>query len=151
MPSLAQMGKDLLLTPLFEADEWETLDLVLNPPAPMYLDERVDLARTDGARNLQQALILRLLTPVGSLSGLGHAEYGSRLSELIGGEDSKALRQRARVYVLQAIAQERRVGKVLALDIAPATADARDRLRIGVSVEPVAGGDPIHLGLEVGL
>ncbi|MEX2262654.1 MAG: hypothetical protein WD696_11925 [Bryobacteraceae bacterium] len=149
--ALAHLGNDLLVTPLFEADEWDTVDLTTRPRGMAYRDEPVDLEMARGVENLQQALILRLLTPQGSLRDLGHVEYGSRLHELIGRENVDASRLLARAYVLQAIAQERRVEKVLALEIAPVTADAPDRLRISARVQPVGGGDPIALGLEVGL
>jgi phage baseplate assembly protein W len=148
---LPHLGNDLLVTPFFEADEWDTVDLTTNPRGTPYRDEPVDLALARGVENLQQALILRLLTPVGSLSALGHASYGSRLHELIGQENVEASRLRARVYVLQAIAQERRVEKVLSLTIAAVTADAPHTLRIAARVQPVGGGDPVALGLEVAL
>jgi phage gp46-like protein len=148
---LAQLGSDLLVTPFFEATEWDTVDLVTHPAAPLYRDELVDLARAQGGANLQQALILRLLTPLGSLRDLGHEGYGSRLHELIGNENVEAARIRARVYVLEALSQEQRVEKVLSFEIAPVTADAPGTLRITARVQPVGGGDPVALGLEVGL
>src|SRR5881394_1026881 len=83
---LPHLGNDLLVTPFFQANEWDTVDLTPNPPGIPYRDETVDLAMARGVENLQQALILRLLTPLGSLSDLGHAGYGSRLHELIGQE-----------------------------------------------------------------
>ena len=148
---MEHLGKDLLVTPFFEADEWDTLDLTPLPAGNVYRDEPTDMAAARGVENLQQALILRLLTPLGSLKELGHANYGSRLHELIGEENVTAAQLRARAYVIQAIAQERRVEKILSLEIAPATADAPDRLRIHARVLAAGGGDPIALGLEVGL
>ena len=148
---LPHLGNDLLMTPFFEANEWQTLDLSTSPAGTPYRDEVVDLAAARGVENLQQALILRLLTPVGSLRDLGHAGYGSRLHEIIGLENVAATRLRAKVYVLQALEQERRVAEVLAVEIAPVTADAPDRLRIFVRVKPQGAGDPVSLGLEVAL
>jgi phage baseplate assembly protein W len=148
---LPHLGNDLLVTPFFEADEWDTVDLTTNPRGTPYRDEPIDLGTAEGVANLQQALILRLLTPIGSLRDLGHAGYGSRLHELIGQENVAAARTRARAFVLQAIAQERRVEKVLSLEIAPVTADAPHAVRITARVQPVGGGDPVSLGLEVGL
>ena len=148
---LPHLGNDLLVTPFFEADEWQTVDLTKSPLGAAYLDEPVDLALARGEEALQQALILRLLTPLGSLRDLGHASYGSRLHELIGQENLEASRLRARAYVLQALAQERRVEKVLSLEIAPVTADAPDRLRIFARVQPKGKVEPLTLGLEVGL
>jgi phage baseplate assembly protein W len=145
------LGNDLLMTPFFEADEWDTLDLTKSPAGTAYRDEPVDFALARGVEALQQALILRLLTPLGSLRDLGHENYGSRLHELIGQENVEASRLRARSYVLQAIAQERRVEKVLSLEIAPVTPDSPDRLRIFARVQPVGAREPVSLGLEVGL
>jgi phage gp46-like protein len=148
---MEHLGKDLLVTPFFVADEWDTLDLTQYPAGNVYRDEPTDFAAARGVENLQQALILRLLTPLGSLKDLGHAAYGSRLHELIGEENVTAAQLRARAYVIQAIAQEKRVAKILSLDIAPMTADAPDRLRIFARVLAVGGGDPVALGLEIGL
>jgi phage baseplate assembly protein W len=148
---LAHLGNDLLMTPFFEANEWNTVDLTTNPRGTPYRDETVDLALARGVENLQQALILRLLTPLGSLRDLGHEQYGSRLHELVGQEYVDAARLRARAYVLQAIAQERRVERVLSLEIAPSTSDTPHTLRIFARVQPIGSGDPVSLGLEVGL
>jgi phage baseplate assembly protein W len=45
--------------------------------------------------NLKQALLLRFLTPTGELALLGHPDYGSRLSELIGELNNETNRNRA--------------------------------------------------------
>jgi phage baseplate assembly protein W len=149
--ALEHLDKDLLVTPFFRANEWETVDLTLRPAGNPYRDEPVDLAAAQGVENLQQALVLRLLTPLGSLRDLGHANYGSRLHELIGTENLDAARLQARAYVLQALAQEKRVQEILSLEIAPPTPVTVDRLLISVQVLAVAGGDPVTLGLEVQL
>lgn len=151
MANLDHLGSDLLVTPFFAADEWDTVDLTPDPPAAAGLDEPVDLAAARGGDALRQALVLRLLTPQGSLRDLGHGRYGSRLHELIGEENTGAARLRARAYVLQALAQERRVAEVLSLEVEAPAAATPDRLRIHVRVAPAGGGDPIALGLEVGL
>jgi len=148
---MEHLGKDLLVTPFFVADEWDTLDIARHPPGSVYRDEAIDMAAARGVENLQQALILRLLTPLGSLKDLGHANYGSRLHELIGEENATAAQLRARAYVIQAISQEKRVEEILSLEISPTTSDAPDRLRIHARVLAVGGGEPVALGLEVGL
>lgn len=149
--TMDHLGKDLLVTPFFEATEWDCLDLSRQPAGTIFLDEPADFAAAKGVENLQQALVLRLLTPLGTLKDLGHANYGSRLHELIGQENVAAAALRARAYVIQAIAQEKRVEKILSLEILPTTPDTPDRLRIFVRVLAVGGGDPVALGLEVGL
>lgn len=72
----------------------------------------VDLALLRGADNLKQALLLRFLTPVGKLAALGHPDYGSRLFELIGELNNETNRNRAKLFVLQALAAEPRVKEV---------------------------------------
>ena len=76
------------------------------PGAP---EEVVDLAVLSGRENLAQALILRLLTPRGSLAALGHAAYGSELHKLIGQLKTEELRNLCRAYVLDVVQQEPRV------------------------------------------
>lgn len=98
-------------------------------------DKLFDLATYDGVENLVQALLLRFLTPLGELAPLGHPDYGSRLSELVGELNSETNRNRAKLYVLQALAQEPRVQKVLAVDVTqnrrdPAQMDIRASLAV---------------------
>lgn len=78
---------------------------------------QVDLETLTGADNLIQALLLRFLTPVGELALLGHPDYGSRLHELIGELNTETNRNRAKLYVLQALAAEPRVKKVLSIQV----------------------------------
>lgn len=146
-----QLGKDLLLTPFFQATEWDQLDLVSRPRGRPYPLEPVDLDVAEGEEALRQALILRLLTPVGALAELGHSAYGSRLGELIGLENTETNRLRARRFVLQALAQERRVKEVLDLRVTVPADGAGDRIAISFRVRPTDGGDPVDLGLELGL
>jgi len=145
------LGRDLLVTPFYAATSWGTLDLVTDPrEPPVQALEAVDLAVASDGDCLRQALILRLLTPVGSLGDLGHAAYGSRLHELVGEPGTAANRNLARSFVLQAVAQEPRVERVLAIEVIPVLPNQTDRLQIRLTVQPVAGGDPVSLGLEVG-
>jgi len=71
--------------------------------------ELVDLETLTTANNLEQALLLRFLTPQGALVQLGHPDYGSRLFELIGELNNETNRNRAKLYVLEALAAEPRV------------------------------------------
>ncbi len=77
----------------------------------------VDLERLGGVDNLKQALLLRFLTRQGELALLGHRTYGSRLHELIGEPNTETNRNRAKIYALQALRDEPRIGEVVAVDV----------------------------------
>jgi phage baseplate assembly protein W len=148
------LGTDLAVVPNLVAHDAADVDLVLRPrpvprPRPGEAREVFDLAVIGDRENLAQALILRMLTPVGSLAQLGHAAYGSRLHELIGQRKSEPLRNLCRAYVLDVIAQEPRVEpKAVDLQFDP-LAETIDSFRFTVAVQPVVGGDPIAVTLEV--
>lgn len=147
------LGRDLLVAPFLAAGTWDALDLAPTPPPSGMvahdLAARVDLRAVDGVDALRQALLLRLLTPQGSLAALGHAEYGSRLHELVGAEFTDAARLLARAFVLQAVRQERRVDRVLGLTVERQDPSRPDRLRLTLVVQAAGSGDPVSLGLEI--
>lgn len=154
-------GSDLRLTryvgtpsslPLDSADSWGTLDLALGVGGQggLPLATPHDLLTIAGRENLGQALILRLLTPLGDLTALGHPAYGSRLTTLIGRTNDSRSQHLARLYVLEALAQESRVAQVLAIEVTP-VAGQPDTLRITLSVLPRGDDQPLALALEVTL
>lgn len=105
----------------------------------------VDLERVAGVENLQQALLLRFLTPVGDLARLGHPRYGSRLFELVGELNTETNRNRAKLFVLEALAAEPRVAEVLRVAV---TADRRRdpaRIDVAVSLRAVDLDTPVNL------
>ena len=104
----------------------------------------VDLARLQGVDNLKQALLLRLLTPLGELGSLGHSDYGSRLFELIGQRNTETERNRAKLFVLQALAAEPRISKVLSVDV---TARRSDPTRIDIAARLLVLSEPEPLNL----
>jgi phage baseplate assembly protein W len=120
-------------------------------PEPPGATELADIDTITGRENVAQALMLRLLTPKGSLVDLGHAGYGSRLGELVGKGKTDALRGLCRAYILEAVREEPRVDtRPLAITFDPAREQPWDFV-VEITVQPVSGGDPITLGLEVGL
>ena len=161
-------GADLAVLPGLVADDAASIDLTsrANPVRPNTLPvlqatfprlavygtsplELADLATLGGRRDLAQALILRLLTPRGALAALGHAGYGSRLGELIGRGKTAATRALCRAYVLEAVAQEPRVeSTALALTFDPAR-ETPSSLQFTLVVQPVAGGDPLGVDVQV--
>lgn len=131
------------------ADSWGGLDLGIGAagrgvPGHPGGD---DLTLAAERANLGQALILRLLTPLGSLGPLGHPGYGSRLTELVGERNDDVHRNLARLFTIQAVAQERRAALVdLAVDVPPGRPDV---IRISFSVLPVGAEDRLDLAVEV--
>lgn len=142
------------------------LRVVLGPPGMAAQDEglldvkRVEAPRPGGTvdfqvvedrANLAQALILRILTPRGSLAGLGHAEYGSRLGELVGRRKTDAVRALAKGFVLEAVAREPRVeDRAVAFAFDPGS-EGPSELRFTLSVRPRDGSGDVRLSLGVGL
>lgn len=103
---------------------------------------QVDLDTVVGVDNLAQALLLRLLTPFGELTGLGHPAYGSRLCELIGERDTATTRSRAKVFVLQALADEPRVRQVVSLDVVPS---GHGEITVRAVLQVVDAATPLNL------
>ncbi|NWG18885.1 MAG: GPW/gp25 family protein [Chloroflexi bacterium] len=124
------LGRDLwLLDPPDRGDDRRSggdLHLTLRPSG-------VDLATIEGVDNLAQALLLRFLTPRGALAELGHPEYGSRLFTLIGELNNETNRNRARLYVLEALSQEPRIGRVVAVSVTTNRRAAPTRIDIAIS------------------
>jgi hypothetical protein len=92
-----------------------------------------------------------MLTPRGALAELGHAEYGSRLGELIGQRKTDTARALCKTFVLEVLAQEPRVDNAaieFAFDIA---SEGPSELRFTVAVRPVTGDDIVAIDLAVGL
>jgi phage baseplate assembly protein W len=164
------LGIDLVVVPYLVAEDASTVDVATRarpvkantlpilatafPRATVFQTnpkELFDLALFDGRNNLAQALLLRLVTPRGSLAQLGHAAYGSRLSELIGQPKTNATRALCRAYVLEVVAQEPRVeGTAVALSFDPER-ETESSFQFTLVVQPTQGGDPLGLSLEVGL
>jgi phage baseplate assembly protein W len=137
----ARFGTDLhLLHDLrFENDRFPGSDLL---PARRELTGQIDLGVVDDVENLQQALLLRFLTRQGDLAVLGHADYGSRLYTLIGEPNTAANRNRAKLFVLEALAAEPRVEQVISVAV---TAGARDRADVAVSLRAIDADTPLNL------
>jgi phage baseplate assembly protein W len=89
-----------------------------------------DLATLAELENLEQALLLRFMTRQGELTLLGHPDYGSRLHELIGLPNTESTRNRAKMYVLVALAAEPRVAEILSVDV---TMNVPDRSRVDIT------------------
>ncbi len=105
----------------------------------------LDYETIDGKDNLGQAVVMRLLTPRGELAELGHPEYGSRLDELLGAPNSETRRGLAKLFVLEALAQEPRIAKVEEVTVTPAI-EERDLVDILIRVQPVGASETVTIG-----
>lgn len=105
----------------------------------------VDLGTVQGRDNLGQAILLRLLTPRGELTALGHPDYGSRLPELIGEGNTATNRNRVKLYILESLKQESRVAKVQQVTVEPDPV-MRDRVNVLLRVLPVDSTTPLIIG-----
>jgi phage baseplate assembly protein W len=112
----------------------------------------LDMSVVSGERNLGQAIIMRLLTPRGELSELAHPEYGSRLHELIGRQNTETTRNLIKLFILDSLQGEPRIENVSELTVEP-TPGRRDALSVLLRVEPVGALPAITIGpftLELG-
>ncbi|UCG23632.1 MAG: GPW/gp25 family protein [Chloroflexota bacterium] len=137
------LGTDLRLLRNLERQNDRDLgrDLVT---APRSVTGDVDLASLKGVENLQQALLLRFLTPVGEMAILGHPSYGSRLHELIGELNNQTNRNRAKMFALQALAQEPRVEEVLRVNVTTARSNP-NQINIDVSLKVLREGTTLNM------
>lgn len=112
--------------------------------APRPGRDKIDLATLDDVDNLKQALLLRFLTQAGEMARLGHPNYGSRLSELIGELNTQTNRNRAKLFVLQALAQEPRVREILSVQVTQNRVD-RTRIDIDILLQVIDSESPLNL------
>ncbi len=104
-----------------------------------------DFKTVSGRANLAQAVKIRLLTPRGELAALAHPEFGSRLHELIGRPNTENTRNLVRLYIIEALAMEPRIEKIVHLEVkeVPGT---RDQLAVELEVKPVESTATVTVG-----
>ncbi len=150
------LGRDICVLPYLTAHDAAEVDFsVFSRPDTSRKAQAgsslEDIAVVENRHNLAQAIILRLLTPRGSLASLGHAAYGSRLSELIGRPKTRAIRNLCRLFVLEALAQEPRIEPKAVSFQFDETAESNDNLVFSCQVKPLNSQDPLAISLEVSL
>jgi phage baseplate assembly protein W len=148
-----RLGSDLALAFAGPGGWWEDADLVAEhergrPAVP------VDLGVARGVANGVQCLVDRLKTQQGELTPLGHPEYGSRHHELIGQPNIERTRNLIKLYVLEALAHEPRIDKILAAKVYAAESPPRETVRIELTVLLLEHDKPLNFvvpfSLEVG-
>jgi phage baseplate assembly protein W len=126
LPEKRELGKDLKL-------QFDELGIELG----------VDLAAAKGdfetvsdEQNLVQAIIHRLTTEEGELYDIGHADYGSRLHEVVGEPNNARTREMLKNLVNDCLAEEPRILDVTDIKVTPNPYDL-NRLDIEITVLPV--------------
>ncbi len=104
-----------------------------------------DFTTRDGKDNLSQAVILRLLTPRGELTALGHPQYGARVHELIGRENNATTHNLLKLYVLDSLQHEPRIQEIIELKVTPTTG-RRSAVDILLRVQPVGVSTLVKIG-----
>ena len=105
---------------------------------------QIDLETVVADDNLKKALLLRFMTRRGELEPLGHPTYGSRLFDLLGERNTLANRNRAKLYVLEALAMEPRVAEVLRVTVETNRAEPT-QIDISVSLRPIYADTVLNL------
>lgn len=111
-----------------------------------------DLGTISGRDNLAQAVVLRLLTPLGELADLGHPDYGSRVPDLVGRPNTATTRDLLTLAILEAVVRDPRVAAIEEVRVDPSPG-LRDTVEVLVVVTPVGATEPISVGpfaLELG-
>jgi phage baseplate assembly protein W len=126
------------LRPVYTVESVERL-------GPARQGRTLDLGITSGHDNLAQAVIIRLLTPYGELSGLGHPTYGSRVHELIGRPNNETTRNLLRLRILETLKQEARIGEIVEAEVSPSPG-RRSSVDVRLLVLPVGDTRTLTIG-----
>jgi phage baseplate assembly protein W len=114
---------------------------------PLGVDLATDLGDLDTITdedNLVQAIIHRLTTWEGELEDIGHADYGSRLHEVVGEVNDKRTRERLKNLVHACLEAEPRIMKIVDIKAVQNLQDLH-RVDIDITVLPVGKRDLIKL------
>jgi phage baseplate assembly protein W len=135
------LGRDLALDYLLGAFR-EDADLIAQRSSGI---ARRDLALTEDADNLVQAVANRLKTRKGELAALGHPDYGSRHHELMGEPNVERTRNLIKFFVLQALRNEPRIERVLRADVRAEHTPPREIVRIELMIKPIGAQAAFNL------
>jgi phage baseplate assembly protein W len=112
--------------------------------ADLVVTKKGDLETVANEDNLAQAIIIRLSTDEGELYDIGHADYGSRLYEVIGAINNKATRQRLKALVRECLVQESRIKEVSTINVLP---DPYDPHRVDIEITILPIGSSVYLNI----
>jgi phage baseplate assembly protein W len=104
-----------------------------------------DMKPISDRQNLGQAVIIRLLTPRGELSALGHPRYGSRLHEIVGRTNTENTRDLARLFILESLKEEARIDSIeeVLIEESPGR---RSTIDVHIRVIPIGATDSLTIG-----
>ena len=105
----------------------------------------LDMSTISNRDNLGQAVVMRLLTPRGELSPLGHPQYGSRLHEIIGRTNTANTRDMARLFILESLQQEARIDSIEDVLITPSPG-RRSTIDVQITVIPIGATETLTIG-----
>lgn len=105
----------------------------------------LDITRISGRDNLRQAIMMRLLTPIGELADLGHPTYGSRLPDLVGRLNNETGRNLVRLYIMESLQQEARVAKVEKI-VVTTVVNQPNLVAVELEVLPISATDSMNIG-----
>jgi phage baseplate assembly protein W len=137
------MGRDLRLDYQWGGGFYEDADL--HDEKQLDRAGARDLTAVEGLDAFTQAVVNRLKTRKGELAPLGHPDYGSRHHELMGEPNVQRTRDLIKLYVLQALADEPRIERVLKATVRAEHEPPRDTVRIELSVQVIDGPRPLNL------
>ncbi len=105
----------------------------------------LDMKTTSGRDNLGQAVVMRLLTPRGELTTLGHPRYGSRLHEIIGRTNTANTRGLARLFILESLKEEARIASIEDVLITESPG-RRSSIDVQIIVIPIGTTEALSIG-----
>ena len=105
----------------------------------------LDMKTTSGRDNLGQAVVMRLLTPRGELTTLGHPRYGSRLHEIIGRTNTANTRGLARLFILESLKEEARIASIEDVLITESPG-RRSSIDVQIIVIPIGTTEALTIG-----
>lgn len=105
----------------------------------------LDMKTTSGRDNLGQAVVMRLLSPRGELTTLGHPRYGSRLHEIIGRTNTANTRGLARLFILESLKEEARIASIEDVLITESPG-RRSSIDVQIIVIPIGTTEALSIG-----
>jgi phage baseplate assembly protein W len=126
-----QLGKDLKLK--FDASG---ADLFVAPEGDFFTISDED--------NLAQAIIARLSTDEGELYDIGHADYGSRLYDVVGEVNNAETRNQIKTIVEDCLVQETRIRQVANITVLPNPHNPH-AVDIEISIIPIKASETLTI------